>query len=469
MIKRIVTILLLSLFCLAVPAQKQKTKQATTKTTATKKQPVKKQAAPKLTKRQQLEDQKKKVQQQQTEARKRQQELEKKVKNELEHVQILDGEIKDKQLTIDSIRQDIVVLDSNIVSLDEELKVLQKELADRKEQYMKSMRYMYRNRKTQNKMMFMFSAKNFNQMFRRMRFSKEYSTYEKMQGQALKVKSEQVEAKQKELNGVKDEKSALLSRSQQEHRQMEQKQTEQKKLVVSLQKEQKTVKQLIAQQQKEEKELNAKIEREIKAEIARAEAEARRLAAEEARRKAAEEAKRAKAAKDANKNTKGTTKTTATASRDKTKVATPKAEHFELPAADRALSGSFESNKGRLPVPITGPYNIVRGMGTYDVTGTPGVTLESKGIYLKGKDGAQARCVFDGQVTAVVQRGQNYMVIVRHGRYISVYCNLASVSVSNRQQVKINQILGKVADDHVMQFQLRNWTDPLNPRQWLSK
>ena len=61
------------------------------------------------------------------------------------------------------------------------------------------------------------------------------------------------------------------------------------------------------------------------------------------------------------------------------------------------------------------------------------------------------------------------MVIVRHGRYISVYCNLASVSVSNRQQVKINQILGKVADDHVMQFQLRNWTDPLNPRQWLSK
>ena len=64
MIKRIVTLLLLSIFCLAVPAQKQNTKQTTTKTTATKKQSstkkqpaakttAKKQQTPKLTKRQQ--------------------------------------------------------------------------------------------------------------------------------------------------------------------------------------------------------------------------------------------------------------------------------------------------------------------------------------------------------------------------------------------------------------------------------
>lgn len=470
MIKRTTFLLFLCACCLTVPAQNQKTKQQTkttktTKTTkATKPATAKKTQTTPTTKRQQLEAQKKKVQQQQAEARKRQTELEGRVKKQLEQVQILNGEIENKQLVIDSIRQDIVVLDTAISHLDKELLVLQAELAERKDRYMKSMRYMYRNRKTQNKMMFVFSAKNFNQMFRRLRFSRNYSTFEKTQGEAVKVKSEQVEAKQKELNGIKDEKTALLTRSQNEHRIMEQKQTEQKNLVVSLQKEQKTVQQLITKQQKEEKELNAKIEREIQAEIARAEAEARKKAAEEARRKAAEEAKKA----NANKNTKGTNKTNTTSKNDKTKVTTPKAEHFELPAADRAISGSFESNKGRLPVPITGPYNIIRGMGVYDIS--KGVSLESKGIYFKGQSGAQARCVFDGKVTAIVQRSSNsYVVMVRHGRYISVYTNLVNVSVATNQNVKTNQILGKVADDHVMQFQLRNWTQPLNPSLWISK
>ena len=240
---------------------------------------------------------------------------------------------------------------------------------------------------------------------------------------------------------------------------MEQKQTEQKNLVASLQKEQKTVQQLIAQQQKEERELNAKIEREIKAEITRAEAEARRKAAEEARRKAAEEAKKGGGSKKDNKGA------------NKGKSEKPAAtEHYELPAADRVLSGSFEKNKGRLPIPITGPYSIIRGVGTYDVKGSKGVMLESKGMYFKGQAGAQARCIFDGIVSAIVQqRSNDYLVIVRHGRYISVYCNLSSVSVSNQQKVKTNQILGNVADNHILQFQLRNWTDILNPRVWLSK
>ena len=103
------------------------------------------------------------------------------------------------------------------------------------------------------------------------------------------------------------------------------------------------------------------------------------------------------------------------------------------------------------------------------MAGLKGVVLESNGLYLKGQPGAQARCVFDGIVTRVVQKGNSYIVTVRHGKYISVYCNLASVKVTAQQQVKINQILGTLGADNILQFQLRNWTDILNPKVWLGR
>lgn len=454
--KKILLLLLMMSLCLPSPAQRQKAK-AKAKTTATQKTQKKTQQK-QLTERQRLEAQKKQVKEKQAAARKRQRELEGRVKTGLENVQILDGEIENKRLVIDSIKQDITLLDSSITLLGQELEVLKQELQDRKDRYMKSVRYMYRNRKTQNKMMFVFSAKNFNQMYRRLRYSNDYATFQKAQGEAVKLKSEQVEQKKHELDSVRGQQRSLLSRQQSEQHQMEQKQTQQKVLVDQLKKEQKTVQQLIAKQQQEEKELNAKIERAIQAEIARAEAEARRKAEAERRRQEALAKK--------NQQKGGSQKATAEKSPKKT---TTTRENFELPAADRALTGSFESNKGRLPIPITGSYSLIRGLGLYAVAGIRGVTLESKGLYYKGKPGAQVRCVFDGQVTAIVERGNSYVVMVRHGRYISVYCNVTGLRVANKQMVKTNQILGNVGENNILQFQLRNWTQILNPKPWLSR
>lgn len=476
--RKLYLLLLMLSLCVVMPAQKTKGKATTQQKAVSQKktqQQKKTQAQQskskqqksqktKLTERQKLENQKKLVQQQQAEARKRQKELEGKVATGLKNVQILDGEIENKRIIIDSIQHDIVVMDSVIDVLNAELRQLERELKERKDLYMKSVRDMYRNRKTQNKMMFVFSAKNFNQMYRRLHYMNEYATFQKAQGEAVKQKSEQVEQKRQELSGRKDQKTTLLTRSQDEQRQMERKQTDQKVLVAELQKEQNTVKKLIAKQQQEERDLDAKIEKAIRDEIARAEAEARRKAEEERKRA---EAEARKSGQGSGKQTAGNGKSNGKRTgSDKSKT---KTEHFELPAADRALTGSFESNKGKLPIPITGSYSLIRGLGLYSVAGMKGVTLESKGLYYKGQSGAQARCVFDGQVSAIVQRGNSYVVMVRHGQYISVYCNLASVSVSVRQNVKTNQILGAVGEDHVLQFQLRNWTQILNPKPWLSR
>ena len=142
-------------------------------------------------------------------------------------------------------------------------------------------------------------------------------------------------------------------------------------------------------------------------------------------------------------------------------------------AGDRQLSGVFESNRGKLPMPITGAYAVVSHFGQYNVAGLKNVQLDNKGIDIKGSKGACARAIFDGEVSAVFQFGGTTGVLVRHGSYISVYCNLSSVSVKRGQKLKTQEQIGTVATDSsgntVLHFQLRKEKTKLNPERWLGR
>ena len=122
-------------------------------------------------------------------------------------------------------------------------------------------------------------------------------------------------------------------------------------------------------------------------------------------------------------------------------------------------------------MPITGPYKIVNSFGQNRVEGLKGTTMQDvKGINIKGQAGAQARSIFDGVVSGVGGYQGAMIVIVRHGSYFSVYCNLASVSVTRGQKVSARQTLGTVGNDGVMQFQLRRLNGSLlNPSSWLGR
>ncbi|MBR3080769.1 MAG: M23 family metallopeptidase, partial [Prevotella sp.] len=105
--------------------------------------------------------------------------------------------------------------------------------------------------------------------------------------------------------------------------------------------------------------------------------------------------------------------------------------------------------------------------------GLAGVRLDNKGTNYIGQAGARARAIFDGEVSAIFQLGSNKNILVRHGSYISVYCNLSSVIVTRGQQVKARDILGTVAPDgdgnYVLHFQLRKETAKLNPEAWIGR
>jgi peptidoglycan hydrolase CwlO-like protein len=112
------------------------------------------------------------------------------VKKRLEDLMMINSEIESRQKSIDSIHKDITHINGNIDILRSQLKTLEGQLKDRKMKYIKSMRYMARHHNIQDQLMFIFSAKNLTQMYRRLRFVREYAAYQRAQGELVKAKQD---------------------------------------------------------------------------------------------------------------------------------------------------------------------------------------------------------------------------------------------------------------------------------------
>lgn len=377
------------------------------------------------------------------------------VKSQLDNLAVLSGQITDRKQYIETIEKDVQVIQKEISRLKTELNTLERELAEKKKKYEKSVMYMYKNKSVQEKLMFIFSADNLSQMYRRMRYVREYADYQRRQGKEVQRKQYQVSEKQKSLLASRNAKENMLKQGEAEKLKLEAEEKERKALLSALQKKQWEIQHEIKEKRRSANRLNAEIDRLIEMEIEAA----RKRKEAEARRKAEAERKQ----KEAQKET--------LAENKKAEAPESKVEVYKTDNEDRRLSDVFEKNKGKLPMPITGAYAIVGHYGKYQVKGLRNVRLDNKGIDIKGKEGAQARVIFDGEVSAIFQYNGLANVLVRHGSYISVYCNLSSVLVKKGSVLKTKDVIGQVHTDAtgntVLHFQLRKETAKLNPELWL--
>ena len=402
-----------------------------------------------------LESQRNELQQQIAESETLLRSTKKDVKSQLDNLALLNGQIADRKKYIGAIEKDVLSLNKDINALQKQLKALQRELSDKKDKYKASVQYLYRNKSVQEKLMFIFSAENLSQTYRRLRYVREYADYQRLQAVEIERKQKQVEAKKAELETTRVTKEALLKESEAEKLKLEKQEKEKQDILNGLKRKQRGIQDEINKKRRSANKLNAQIDRLIEEEIEKA----RKRAEEEARKKAKKEPPQ--------KGKKSPEKTT-----EATKPATQgTVDSFRMNSEDRQLSGSFENNKGRLPMPITGPYVIVGRYGQYAVT--KNVRLDNKGIDIRGKEGAKAKAVFDGEVSAIFKYNGLSNVLIRHGNYISVYCNLSTVSVAKGSKVKTNQEIGSIHKDAsgnpVLHFQLRKETTKLNPEVWLGR
>ena len=392
---------------------------------------------------------------------------EKDVASKLKNLNLLTARVEEQKSLVSLLSKEVTAIDKEIAELTSALTLDEAQVKRAQDEYAAALRRARRYGSLQDKLLFIISADNFNSLLHRYRYTREYMNAHRKLADQLKEKIKALEEKRAEVEKVRASKIASLEEQKKEQQTLKGLEEKQRGLVAELKRENKKVQKELTRQRKELNNLNAAIEREIEREI-----EARR----KAELAAAQKKKEADAKKKDTASKKGgnaVAKKTTTADEPAPKVQRREKEVVNPNSKGmQKLTGSFEQNKGRLPSPITGPCMVVGSFGPQrGVEGKGNVRIDYGGITLQGERGAKARAVFKGVVTSVVRAGDFAFVIVRHGKYLTVYCKLQNIKVSQGDEVNTGDILADVATDvsgaTTLLFQIRNEKVKLNPRPWL--
>lgn len=355
---------------------------------------------------------------------------------------VLDKKIKERNRLIRNINQQMSALNQQIMQTQDSVAIMHNHVDSLKNEYAKVIRTLYREKDNLNGIALLFDTPNYNKAFLRNKYYHEYSAYRKHQATFIRQRERELADLTLQLQAQRHEKTSLLSQEQRQHTQLTKEQKQQERNLNTAETNQKKLQQQITKKQQEKKTLEKQIQKLI-----------------------AEEVAKARTKKNASRTMSNTS--TSQGSKEGGKDNEPAAA---TPRYDDALSNDFEANKRKLSWPAF-YKSVIREFGRYKHES--GGENMSNGIELRCSTGAAVYCIFDGTVTRVFTCPNGTKgVIVRHGEYMSVYANLASVSVKEGSAVKTKQVLGKVyaeAEAATCDFNFQIWkgTTPVNPRTFL--
>ncbi|RYZ59974.1 MAG: hypothetical protein EOO14_07780 [Chitinophagaceae bacterium] len=364
---------------------------------------------------------------------------------------------------IGNINNEIKLLNDDIYLSNVELTRLQRQVDTLKSEYARSVVYSYKNNSTYDYLNFIFSANNFNDALRRVAYLKSYRAYNESKVKTIKETQAMMEQRKQQLLAKTNQKQSALQNQKVQLNELEGQKKEKDQVVAKLKSQVSDLSKQIATKKKRDNQLRNQITAVIRREIEKAkEEERKRIAAA----KAAEAAKPKASPNTSNNASTNTASTTTTAA---PKAAPARKEAIPLNEGELRLANSFERSKGGLPWPVdNGFVSIPFGVSKVDnlMMDNPGLTISTQA------SGVTVKAVYDGEVSAVSNTGEGMMVMIRHGRYFTVYSNLSSASVSRGDVVKTGQAIGRAAtaDDGTggqVDFMLMVGQNNVNPRPWL--
>jgi septal ring factor EnvC (AmiA/AmiB activator) len=370
----------------------------------------------------------------------------------LDRVKLISNQIFSRQKVLGLLEQEVSGISAEQIRIENEVAALEAELKEKQASYAKAIDAMQRNRQGENKLLFVLSGKSLTESYRRMRYLREYSEWRSKQADEIKEQSAKLKERKEALTKVKSEKVTLIGLRSTEQENLKKEEVNYQQEVNEAQNKQKDLQKILTQKRQQAEALDRQIAKLIAEEVARQEREAKRKAEEKARAEAAKNKTRVKPS-------------------DNKKATRPEALATVTPE-NITLSNNFAANKGKLPYPISGNYTITTRFGTHQHSKW-NVTTSSSGIDIRSQAGADAKAVFNGEVTYVAAiPGYNTCIIVRHGNYYTFYGNIQSIYVKQGDSVKTGQSLGKVYTDpdtgySQIHFQLWQGTNKMNPEPWL--
>lgn len=330
---------------------------------------------------------------------------------------LIGQDIRTRKKLINSINQELVALDKEQNRLQNEQSRLQAELDSLKRDYANLVQLTHYADMQQSPLLFLLSAKDFNQLFRRIRYMREFAAYRQEQVERIESIKADIQIQTNLIQDNRKEKDSALKTQQRERDQLARNERKQKAMLQDLKKKEK---ELIAKQKKQQKkidELNKQIEKAIAKQVDRKQ---------------------------------------------------------QLTKEQELIAGGFAANKGRLPWPVEKGF-ISGHYGKHQHPVYENVTINNKGVYIQTTAGSNARAVYEGEVTTCMVMGSTYAIIVQHGNYRTVYTGIQTPAVKPGDKIQAKQNIGKIAsnsdDDNKTELQFQVWEDRtlLNPELWLAQ
>ncbi len=371
--------------------------------------------------------------------------LEKTKKNKetsLNKLQILAKQIRNRESLIHEINRELVDVQITMAVDSIQIYRLSKQLRELKSEYARMICYAYRTMNGHNKLMFIFSARDFNQAYLRLKYYQQYASFRRQQAERIETTQKAINAHRQDLEEIKTRKMSLILSKQTEKQKLDREKTEKTKAVKELSSREKQLLATLKTKQQAAQRLENAIEKLIADDI-----------------KASEDRLKKKETKDKKPNVKPGT------------PATPATMNFT--AKEKELSSTFSANRGRLPWPCDRGF-ISGSFGEHAHPVLEHVKVKNNGIDIMTDKGSPVKAVFGGRVSRVMSfPSLNSVVIIRHGEYLTVYSNLDEVSVRDGQEVAVKQVIGKVhpgSGDQKSELHFELWRGKViqNPEDWLA-
>lgn len=342
----------------------------------------------------------------------------------LNKYKLLNKQIELRSNLITGINTEVNVLGEFIDQNSWLVNSLNADLEELKKEYANMILFAQKTQTNYSKLLFVLSAENFNQAYKRLMYLRQYTDYRKRQAELILWIRDLIQQKVSKLERQKTEKESLLQSKKKEAEKLEIEKKQQGQNLTKLQQQQKAFEKKLREQQRIEAQLSREIQKIIDEEVNKA---------------------------------KQSGKT-----------------GYELTPEQKLVSGQFEQNKRRLPWPVERGV-ITDRFGVHEHPVLKNIQVRNNGVDISTAQGVMARSVFAGEVSRVFTvTGGNWAVIIRHGKYLTVYSNLVNVLVKSGEKVNIKQPIGTIGTDNeddktVLKFQIWKENEKLNPEEWIAR
>lgn len=379
----------------------------------------------------------------------------------------------------DSVSREIRLLNDSIARLERSITAL-------RANYGETLRNMRSRRQAMSDWAFIFSANSFGQAWRRYRYLQEVAQATTRRARHLRAESDRLAQARAKLETLQQSLQQSLAAQQRIQTALRAEESQAEALVRDLRRNQRALNQELQRRQQQITNLDNELNDIIAQEAAEAAERERREREERERREREERERREREERERQQRQQQQQQQQQPARQQQAQQQParqqqqPAQQPQQQPARQQqtsqpaVTSGSFEAAKGKLMAPVTGSYRIVAHFGVSSHAELSKVKVNNTGIDIEAQPGASARAVFDGEVTRLfVIEGYHNVVIVRHGKYLTVYAGLGSVAVTKGTKVKAGQTLGTIfvnsADSNrtLLHFEVRNEFSTLNPEEWL--